>query len=80
LPLPPKLKLLKSSRGPTLSLFTPMTSGIDALSVVQQEQGENARFPWFTTPNLDRIAQEGVRFRNAFVINSLVLAKPQYAY
>lgn len=43
----------------------------DALSVVQQEQGEKARFPWFSTPNLDRLANEGVRFRNAFVINSL---------
>lgn len=43
----------------------------DALSVVQKEQGEKARFPWFKTPNLDRIASEGVRFRNAFVINSL---------
>src|ERR1041385_9247011 len=26
----------------------------DALSVVQKEQGERARFPWFQTPNLDR--------------------------
>jgi arylsulfatase A-like enzyme len=43
----------------------------DALSVVQQEQGDKARFPWFSTPNLDRLAHEGVRFRNAFVINSL---------
>src|SRR5687768_10082676 len=43
----------------------------DALSVVQHEQGSKARFPWFATPNLDRLANEGVRFRNAFVINSL---------
>lgn len=43
----------------------------DALSVVQKEQGERARFPWFQTPNLDRLAAEGVRFRNAFVVNSL---------
>ena len=43
----------------------------DALSVVQAEQGAKARFPWFKTPNLDRLAREGVRFRNAFVINSL---------
>ena len=43
----------------------------DALSVVQQEQGEKGRFPWLKTPNLDRIAAEGVRFRNAFVVNSL---------
>lgn len=43
----------------------------DALGVVQKEQGERARFPWFQTPNMDRIAAEGVRFRNAFVTMSL---------
>lgn len=43
----------------------------DAMSVVQKEQGERARFPWFTTPNMDRLAAEGVRFRNAFVVCSL---------
>jgi len=43
----------------------------DALSVVQKEQGERGRFPWFQTPHLDRLAAEGVRFRNAFVVNSL---------
>jgi arylsulfatase A-like enzyme len=43
----------------------------DAMSVVQREHGEHARFPWFKTPNMDRIAAEGIRFRNAFVVNSL---------
>src|SRR5439155_1710737 len=43
----------------------------DALGGVQREQGERARFPWFQTPNLDRLASEGVRFRNAVVVNSL---------
>jgi len=43
----------------------------DALSVVQKEQGEKGRFPWLKTPNLDRLASEGLRFRNAFVVNSL---------
>lgn len=43
----------------------------DAMGVVQREQGERARFPWFTTPNMDRMAAEGVRFRNAFVTLSL---------
>ncbi|MSU59402.1 MAG: DUF4976 domain-containing protein [Pedosphaera sp.] len=43
----------------------------DAMGVVQREQGERARFPWFTTPNMDRMATEGVRFRNAFVTLSL---------
>ncbi len=43
----------------------------DAMGVVQREQGDKARFPWLKTPNLDRLAGEGVRFRNAFVVNSL---------
>ena len=43
----------------------------DAMSVVQREQGAKARFPWFQTPNMDRLAAEGVRFRNAFVTLSL---------
>ena len=43
----------------------------DAMSVVQREQGDRARFPWFQTPNMDRVAAEGVRFRNAFVTLSL---------
>lgn len=79
------LKLILSAALVALALFSraqaPATPNIifiytddqrfDALSVVQQEQGEQARFPWFSTPNLDRLANEGVRFRNAFVINSL---------
>jgi arylsulfatase A-like enzyme len=43
----------------------------DAMSVVQREQGDKARFPWLKTPNMDRLAAQGVRFRNAFVVNSL---------
>jgi arylsulfatase A-like enzyme len=43
----------------------------DALGVVQREQGPQARFPWLATPNLDRLASEGVRFRNAFVVSAL---------
>ncbi|MCF0074085.1 sulfatase [Dyadobacter sp. CY261] len=56
---------------PNIILIYTDDQRFDALSVVQQEQGDKARFPWFTTPNLDRLANEGVRFRNAFVINSL---------
>ena len=43
----------------------------DCLGVVQKEQGDKARFPWLQTPNLDKLANEGVRFRNAFVVQSL---------
>src|SRR5215813_4095733 len=43
----------------------------DCLGVVQKEQGDKARFPWLETPRLDKLAQEGVLFRNSFVVNSL---------
>ena len=43
----------------------------DAMGVVQREHGERARYPWFKTPGMDRIAAGGVRFRNAFVTLSL---------
>lgn len=43
----------------------------DALGVVQREQGEKGRFPWLESPNLDRMAADGVRFRNAFVVLGL---------
>lgn len=43
----------------------------DAMGVVQREQGDKARFPWLQTPGMDRLAAEGVRFRNAFVTLSL---------
>jgi arylsulfatase A-like enzyme len=43
----------------------------DTMGVVQKEQGERARFPWFESPAMDRLAAEGVRFRNAFVTLSL---------
>ena len=43
----------------------------DAVGVVQKEQGDKGRFPWFKTPNMDRLAAGGVRFRNAFVVNPL---------
>src|SRR5438270_164360 len=48
----------------------------DELGCVQQELGERGRFPWFKTPNMDRLAAEGVRFRNAFVVNSLCSPSP----
>jgi len=43
----------------------------DAVGVVQREMGDLGRYPWFKTPNMDRLAAEGVRFRNAFVTLSL---------
>jgi len=58
----------------------------DAMGVVQKEQGAAARFPWLQTPNMDRLAGDGVRFRNAFVVDSLcspsraTFLTGQYAY
>ena len=45
----------------------------DALGVVQRELGTSGRLPWLATatPHIDRLASEGVRFRNAFVVSSL---------
>jgi len=43
----------------------------DAMGVVQKEHGDKGRYPWFTTPAMDRLAAEGVRFRNAFITHSI---------
>jgi len=47
----------------------------DAMGVVQRELAAigQARFSWFTneTPGMDRLAREGVRFRNAFVTTAV---------
>jgi len=43
----------------------------DAMGAVQKEHGDKARYPWFETPSLDRLAADGVRFRNAFITHSI---------
>ncbi|MAT91966.1 MAG: arylsulfatase [Halioglobus sp.] len=43
----------------------------DQLGLVQAEQGQNALFPFLKTPHLDALANDGIRFRNAFVTTSL---------
>ncbi len=69
--LPTVEKLFAAERKPNLVYIFTDDQRWDALGVVQREQGERGRFPWLKTPNLDRLAAEGVRFRNAFVVNSL---------
>jgi len=43
----------------------------DALGVTQKELGEKANYPFFRSPQLDRLAAGGIRFRNGFVTHSL---------
>lgn len=58
-------------RPPNFVLIVADDQRFDALSVVQREQAERGRFPWLRTAAVDRLAREGVRLRNAFVVNSL---------
>jgi len=63
--------VLRAAERPNLLFVYTDDQRYDAVSVVQKEQGDRGRFPWFRTPNMDRLAAEGVRFRNAFVVCSL---------
>lgn len=59
------------ARRPNIIVMVTDDQRYDALGVVQRELGERARFPFFETPHLDRLAAGGARFRNAFVTHSL---------
>jgi arylsulfatase A-like enzyme len=59
------------ARRPNVIVIVTDDQRYDALGVVQREQGAAARFPFFQTPHLDRLAAEGARFRQAFVVHSL---------
>lgn len=43
----------------------------DAMSHMQNEQGDAARFPWIKTPNLDQFASESLSFKNAFAATAV---------
>jgi arylsulfatase A-like enzyme len=60
----------KVSNGPNILMIVTDDQRYDALGVTQQEIG-SGRFPWFPTPHLDALSKTGVRFKNAFVVNSL---------
>jgi arylsulfatase A-like enzyme len=60
-----------TSRPPNILFIYADDQRYDALGVVQREQGEAGRFPWLQTPNLDRFANSGLRFKNSFVVHSL---------
>jgi arylsulfatase A-like enzyme len=57
--------------GPNIVVIVSDDHRHDALGVVQRELGAKANFPFFRSPQLDRLAAEGIRFRNAFVTHSL---------
>jgi N-acetylglucosamine-6-sulfatase len=61
------------ARRPSIVVMLSDDQRWDSLGVVQRELGPGGRFAWMrsATPNLDRIAAEGVRFRNAFAVSSL---------
>jgi len=75
-------------RQPNVIVIVTDDQRYDALGVVQREQGPQARFPFFATPNLDRLAAGGARFRQAFVTHSLcspsrasmLTGQPTYAH
>ncbi len=60
-----------SARRPNVLVILTDDQRWDELGVVQREQGERARFPFLQTPHFDRLAAQGARFRNAFVVHSL---------
>ena len=64
---------MEAARRPNIVVMLADDQRWDALGVVQRELGSQGRFPWLrdATPNLDRLAAEGVRFRHAFVVSSL---------
>lgn len=52
---------------PNILLIITDDQRYDALGFIQQNQEGISRYPWLETPNLDKLADEGVVFRNAFV-------------
>jgi arylsulfatase A-like enzyme len=63
----------ETARRPNIVVMLTDDQRWDAVGVVQRALGERGRFPWLraATPNMDRIAAEGFRFRNAFTVSAL---------
>ena len=59
------------ANAPNILLIVTDDQRWDELGVVQKERQQDARFPFLQTPNLDSLAEQGIRFRNAFVTTSL---------
>jgi arylsulfatase A-like enzyme len=63
--------LIAAERKPNFIFIIADDHRWDAMSAVQKEHGEKGRYPFFETPNMDRLAAGGVRFRNAFITHSI---------
>lgn len=61
----------ENSRPPNILFIYTDDQRYDAIGVIQSEQGERGRFPWLKTPNMDRLAKSGLRFKNSFVVNAV---------
>ncbi len=67
----PLAELCAADRKPNFIFIIADDHRWDAMGAVQKEQGEKARYPWLETPSMDRLAAQGVRFRNAFITHSI---------
>jgi len=68
---PPEVANWPDEGRPNVLLIVTDDQRWDQLGLVQGELGDVARYSFLETPNLDALANDGVRFRNAFVTTSL---------
>ncbi|MCU0784569.1 MAG: hypothetical protein MUF81_11120 [Verrucomicrobia bacterium] len=61
---PPAAPLHAAERKPNFLFIYTDDQRWDAMGVVQREQGERARFPWFKAPNMDRLAADLCELKN----------------
>jgi N-acetylglucosamine-6-sulfatase len=62
---------LAAERRPNIIVMVADDHRFDVLGVTQRELGDQANYPFLESPQLDRLAAGGVRFRNGFVVHSL---------
>ncbi|HVJ47197.1 MAG TPA: sulfatase [Luteolibacter sp.] len=65
------LSLFAESKKPNFLFVITDDQRWDAISSIQKEQGDKARFPWLKTPSLDKLKAQSATFRNAFCTTSL---------
>ena len=74
-----KNSILYAIESPNIIVIIADDQRWDATAFMQSRMGDigrTARFPWLagTTPNLDRLSNEGIHFDNAFTVFSNLLA------